>query len=91
MFQSINTVIPVKLRNSFLVDHYATKRAAAIALKENQILRQYAIQEKNSLDELLEPHLPHRHFDPHGGEILVHRDLYVAGNGSHAPIQIGVA
>lgn len=91
MSQIINTIIPAELYNSFLIDHDASKRAAAVGLKENHIPRLYAMLEKHELSELLEPHLLHRHFDLHEGEILVHRDLHVAGDSNHAPADIGVA
>lgn len=91
MPQIINTIIPVELYNSFLIDHDASNRAAAVGLKENHIARLYAILEKHELSELLEPHLLHRHFELHEGEILVHRDLHVAGNSNYAPADIGVA
>ncbi|KID93246.1 hypothetical protein MAJ_10788, partial [Metarhizium majus ARSEF 297] len=91
MSQIINTVVPAELYNSFLIDHDATERAAAVGLRDNHIPRLYAILEKHKLSDLLEPHLLHRHFELHEGEILVHRDLHVAGDSSYAPTKIGIA
>ncbi|CAG7565218.1 unnamed protein product [Fusarium equiseti] len=91
MLQIINTIIPAELYNSFLIDHEASNRAAAVGLKENHVPRLWEILEKHELSELLEPHLLHRHFDLHEGEILVHRDLHVAGDSDNAPTEIGVA
>lgn len=91
MSQIINTLIPAKLYNSFLIDHDATHRAEVVGLKKNHVPRLIEILEKHKLCELLEPHLLHRHFDLQEGEILVHRDLHVVGDSSHEPVDIGIA
>ncbi|KAJ1326106.1 hypothetical protein MN608_09309 [Microdochium nivale] len=91
MPQLVNTIVPAELYNSLLIDHDATERAETIGLKMNHIPRLHAILEKHELSQLLEPHLLHRHFDLHEGEVLVHRDLHVDGDGKHAPTDIGVA
>lgn len=91
MSQVINTIIQAELYNSFLIDHDSTERATAVGLKQNHIPQLWAILGRLMLNDLLEPHLLHRHFDLHEGEILVHRDLHVAGDSTHAPTEIGVA
>ncbi|KAM3485674.1 hypothetical protein MY8738_001204 [Beauveria namnaoensis] len=91
MPQLIDTIIPAKLYNSFLIDHDATQRAEVVGLKNSHVPRLIEILEKHKLCELLEPHLLHRHFDLQEGEILVHRDLHVEGDSNHAPINIGIA
>ncbi|TQV95456.1 hypothetical protein IF1G_06443 [Cordyceps javanica] len=91
MSQIINTLIQAKLYNSFLIDHDATHRSEVVGLKKNHVPRLIEILEKHKLCELLEPHLLHRHFDLQEGEILVHRDLHVVGDSSHATVDIGIA
>ncbi|TKX21495.1 hypothetical protein C1H76_5991 [Elsinoe australis] len=91
MPQIINTIIPAELYNSFLIDHDATERAATAGLKQAHVPRLWEILEKHDLTKVLEPHLLHRHFGLEEGEILVHRDLHVAGDDEHGPTEIGIA